>query len=103
VRQPSISITAATGVPTYGTFSLVSPPQSGVHEVYTSIDPGCSEKYAQLTNSQGKLPYPGVPYGNYKLCADFSGSYGQLDTFLNSNPAGSTTTIPYKGTNVTCP
>jgi hypothetical protein len=99
VRQPSINITTATGVPGYpGGYTI----PSGAHEVFTSISAGCNEKYSQTTGTGGKVPQPGVPYGTYKLCADVSGVYAQLDSFVNQVPAGSSPTISYRG-NGTCP
>jgi Tfp pilus assembly protein PilV len=98
VRQPSITVTAATGVPSFGTY----PTQSGSHLVYTSIDPGCGEKRSQVAGSGGIVPYPGMPYGNYKLCGDQSGVYAQKNTFLSNLAAGQSTTIAYVG-NGTCP
>ncbi len=101
LRQPSINITQASGVPGYGTFPVAG--NSNVKEVFTSIDPGCAEKYTQITvGSTGKLAYPGVPYGNYRVCAELSGNYAQLDTFLNSTFAGSNVTVPYKSAG-SCP
>jgi Tfp pilus assembly protein PilV len=98
VRQPSITVTSATGVPTYGTY----PTQPGEHIVYTSIDAGCSEKRSQTAGTGGIVPYPGMPYGNYKLCGDLTGLYAQRNTFANNLAAGQSTTIPYVG-NGTCP
>jgi hypothetical protein len=40
---------------------------------------------------------PGMPYGNYKLCADQGSSWAQRDTFANTAAAGASLTIPYKG------
>jgi Tfp pilus assembly protein PilV len=99
VRQPSITVTGATGVPGYsGTYPIAS----GTHMVYTSIDAGCAEKRSQTTGTGGVAPYPGMPYGNYKLCADAGGTYVQRNTFLNNVMAGQSTTLPYVGSG-TCP
>jgi type II secretory pathway pseudopilin PulG len=102
VRQPAIKVSQATGVPGYGNY----PFPAGVHVVYTSIDAGCNEKYSQTTTgtTPTSVPYPGVPYGNYKLCADQPSfnAWAQLDTFLNQVATGSTPTVPYKG-NGSCP
>jgi type II secretory pathway pseudopilin PulG len=98
VRQPSITVTAATGVPSYGTY----PTQSGEHIVYTSIDANCGEKRSQTAGTGGIVPYPGMPYGNYKLCGDLSNVYAQRNTFANTVALGQSTTIPYVGSGV-CP
>ena len=98
VRQPSITVSAATGVPSIGTY----PTQSGEHMVYTSIDANCNEKRSQTAGTGGIVPYPGMPYGNYKLCGDLSGQYAQRNTFLNNLAIGQVTTIPYVGNGV-CP
>jgi Tfp pilus assembly protein PilV len=102
VRQPAIKVTQASGVPGYSPAMFPFP--AGVHVVYTSIDPGCTEKYSGTTSgtTPTSLANPGVPFGNYKLCADYTNAYAQLDTFANTNPAGSTPTLPYKGGG-TCP
>ncbi|MEA2439211.1 MAG: hypothetical protein QOH76_635 [Thermoleophilaceae bacterium] len=97
VRQPAIKVSRATGVPNIGNYDF--PPNTQV--TYTSIDQNCSEKYGpQATTgvTPTSVPNPGVPYGNYKLCATASGAYAQLDTFANTNPLGSTPTVPYKNT-----
>ena len=98
VRQPSITVTAATGVPSYGTY----PTQNGEHLVFTSIDAGCAEKRSQTAGAGGIVPYPGMPYGNYKVCGDYTGVYAQRNTFLNNLAAGQSFTIPYVGSG-TCP
>ena len=98
VRQPSITVTAATGVPSIGTY----PTQSGEHMVYTSIDANCGEKRSQTAGTGGIVPYPGMPYGNYKLCGDLSNQYAQRNPFANTVTAGQSTTIPYVGNGV-CP
>jgi Tfp pilus assembly protein PilV len=99
VRQPAITVSGATGVPGFpGTYTL----PSGTHVVYTSVDPLCSEKRAQTTTgSAGVMAYPGMPYGNWKLCVDSSGAYAQKNQ-LSNLPAGLTTTVPYTGNGV-CP
>jgi type II secretory pathway pseudopilin PulG len=101
VRQPSITVTGATGVTGYpgGNYPINT---SGVKVVYQSVDPGCTEKYSQTTNSTGKVPNPGVPYGNYKVCAEVSSNYGQVDSFLNQVAAGTSMTVPYRGSGA-CP
>ena len=100
VRQPSIKLSQATGVPGYGNF----PFPAGTHIVYTSVDSGCTEKFSGTTSGTTPtyLANPGVPFGNWKLCADYGGSYAQTNSYLNSNPAGTTPTVPYVG-NGTCP
>jgi Tfp pilus assembly protein PilV len=99
VRQPSINVTGATGVPGFpGTY----PNQVGENLVFTSIDAGCSERRQQTAGAGGVFPYLGMPYGNYKLCGDVSGQYGQKTPFANNVTAGQSTTIPYVG-NGTCP
>ncbi len=99
VRQPAITVNGATGVPGFpGTYTL----PSGTHIVYTSVDAGCTEKRSQTTTAAaGVMPYPGMPYGNWKLCADQSGVYAQKNQ-LSNLPAGINTTVPYVG-NGTCP
>jgi Tfp pilus assembly protein PilV len=98
VRQPAITVTSATGVPSFGTY----PTQSGEHIVYTSIDAGCGEKRSQTAGSGGIVPYPGMPYGNYKVCGDLSNQWAQRTPFANNLAAGQSITIPYQG-NGTCP
>jgi type II secretory pathway pseudopilin PulG len=100
VRQPAINVTGATGVPGVAPATYTLP--SGSHVVYTSIDAGCGEKRSQATTaSGGVLANPGMPYGNYKLCVDQSGAYGQKN-FLSNIAAGQSTTVPYVGSG-TCP
>jgi type II secretory pathway pseudopilin PulG len=95
VRQPAVTVTGATGVPGVSPATYATP--SGSHLVYTSIDPGCGEKRAQTTTAaNGVMPYPGMPYGNYKLCGDQGSTWAQRDTFLNNVAAGQSTTIGYK-------
>jgi Tfp pilus assembly protein PilV len=97
LRQPSINISTATGVPGYpGGYPI----PSGAHMVYTAISAGCTEKYSQTTIAGGKVPQPGVPYGTYKLCGDYTGYYSQLDSFVNQVPGGSAPTISYRGSGV---
>jgi type II secretory pathway pseudopilin PulG len=96
VRQPSITVTAATGVPSFGTY----PTQPNEHMVYTSTDAGCNEKRSQIAGTGGIVPWPGMPYGNYKLCGDLSNTYGQRLTFANTVAAGQSTTIAYVGSGV---
>jgi Tfp pilus assembly protein PilV len=96
VRQPSITVTAATGVPSFGTY----PTQPNEHMVYTSIDPGCGEKRSQVAGAGGIVPYPGMPYGNYKLCGDLSNTFAQRLTFANTIANGQSTTIAYVGSGV---
>jgi hypothetical protein len=68
--------------------------------VYTSVDAGCTEKRAQNTTAaNGVMLYPGMPYGNWKLCADSSGVYGQKNQ-LSNLAAGLSTTVPYAGNGV---
>jgi hypothetical protein len=98
LRQPAIHPTQATGVPGYGTFTF---PQ-GVTVMYTSTDSGCNEVYTQTTNSTGKVPNPGTPYGNYKLCASYGGARARLEPYLNNTVAGFGPQIPYQG-NGNCP
>jgi type II secretory pathway pseudopilin PulG len=98
VRQPSITVTAATGVPSFGTY----PTQPNEHMVYTSIDAGCAEKRSQLAGAGGIVPYPGMPYGNYKVCGDLSNQWAQRNPFANTVTAGQSITIPYVGNGV-CP
>jgi Tfp pilus assembly protein PilV len=96
VRQPAINVTGATGVPGFSPGIYTIP--SGTHVVYTSIDGGCGEKRVQNTTAAGGvLANPGMPYGNYKLCADQGSSWAQRDTFANTAAAGASLTIPYKG------
>jgi hypothetical protein len=96
VRQPAITVSAATGVPSIGVY----PSQSGEHFVYTSTDPNCNEKRSQTAGTGGIVPYPGMPYGNWKLCGDLSGQYAQRPTFLNNLAIGQITTIAYVGNGV---
>ena len=98
VRQPSITVTAATSVPGFGTY----PTQPNEHMVFTSIDAGCNEKRSQLAGTGGIVPYPGMPYGNYKVCGDLSNQYAQRTPFANTVAAGQSFTIPYVGNGV-CP
>jgi hypothetical protein len=91
VRQPSIT-------PQVTNFTI----PANAHIVFTSIAAGCSEKYVTTTNSSGQLTSPGFAYGTYKLCGDFSNNYAQLDSFVNSNPAGSSATLTVRGSG-TCP
>jgi type II secretory pathway pseudopilin PulG len=91
VREPAIN-PAVTGV--------TIPP--GARFVATSTSSGCTEKFIQTVNAQSKLPDPGHPYGQYKLCGDYSGVYADLATFLNNDPNGKTATLTYRG-NGTCP
>jgi Tfp pilus assembly protein PilV len=98
LRQPAIHPTQATNVPGYGTFTF---PQ-GVSVMYTSTDSGCNEVYSQVTNSSGKVPNPGVPYGNYKLCASYGGARARLEPYVNNTVAGFGPQIPYQG-NGNCP
>ncbi|MEA2466577.1 MAG: hypothetical protein QOJ57_703 [Thermoleophilaceae bacterium] len=98
VRQPSITVTAATGVPGYGTY----PTQNGETLKFTSIDSSCAETRTQTAGAGGIAPYPGMPYGNYRLCGSLSGVYAQRTTFANNLAAGQSTTIPYVG-NGNCP
>jgi type II secretory pathway pseudopilin PulG len=98
VRQPSITVTAATGVPSLGTY----PSQPNEHFVFTSIDTGCGEKRSQTAGTGGVVPWPGMPYGNYKVCGDLSNQYAQRNSFANTVAAGQSFTIPYVGNGV-CP
>jgi hypothetical protein len=98
VRQPSITVTAATGVPGFGTY----PSQPNEHYVFTSIDTGCGEKRSQTAGTGGVVPWPGMPYGNYKVCGDLSNQYAQRNSFANTVAAGQSFTIPYVGNGV-CP
>jgi Tfp pilus assembly protein PilV len=99
VRQPSIVVNGATGVPGYsGTYPITTTTVF----VYTSIDSGCTEKRTFTSSSSGVHPYPGTPYGNWKLCAAQSGVYAQRNTFLNNIANGQTTTVAYVG-NGSCP
>jgi Tfp pilus assembly protein PilV len=97
VRQPAITVTGATGIPSFPSpYGL----PSGTHLVYTSIDGTCTEKRAQNTTAaNGVMLYPGMPYGNWKLCADSSGVYGQKNQ-LSNLAAGLSTTVPYAGNGV---
>jgi hypothetical protein len=94
VRQPAITVTGATGVPSFpGTYPL----PTGTHVVYTSADAGCTEKRSQnTTGANGVMAYPGMPYGNWKLCIDSGGAYGQKNQ-LSNVAAGISTTVPYVG------
>jgi type II secretory pathway pseudopilin PulG len=94
VRQPAITVTGATGVP--GVSPATYPVQNNQHFVYTSIDAGCGEKRAQNANASGVIPYPGMPYGNYKICSDLGSPWAQRDTFLSNIAAGQSITVPYK-------
>jgi Tfp pilus assembly protein PilV len=94
VRQPAITVTGATGVPSYpGTYPL----PTGTHIVYTSADGTCTEKRSQNTTAaNGVMLYPGMPYGNWKLCIDSGGAYGQKNQ-LSNVAAGISTVVPYVG------
>jgi Tfp pilus assembly protein PilV len=94
VRQPSIIVNGATNVPGFpGTYTL----PAGTHVVYTSVDSGCTEKRSQTTTGNaGVMAYPGMPYGNWKLCVDSMGAYGQKNQ-LSNLPAGINTVVPYVG------
>jgi prepilin-type N-terminal cleavage/methylation domain-containing protein len=103
VLQPSINVAGANNIPpTNSSLSLTSPPVAGAKVYFTSVDANCAEKYSQVTNAQGKVPFPGAPYGNYRVCGELTGAWAQLDPFPNTNPAGSSPTLPYKGLG-TCP
>jgi Tfp pilus assembly protein PilV len=97
VRQPSLTVTGATGVPGFpGTY----PTQPNEHLVYTSTDAGCNEKRSQVAGTGGVIPYPGMPYGNWKVCGDLTNQYAQRATFANTLAAGQSFTIPYVGNGV---
>jgi type II secretory pathway pseudopilin PulG len=98
VRQPSITVTAATGVPSLGTY----PTQPNEHFVFTSTDAGCGEKRVQIAGAGGIEPYPGMPYGNWKLCGDLSNNWAQRTPFANTVTAGQSTTLPWQGANGVC-
>jgi hypothetical protein len=67
----------------------------------TLIDTGCEAegiavKRTFTTNSEGKLPYPGLPYGNYSLCVTATiGTQARkyTTTFQNNTPAGPTVKV----------
>lgn len=71
----------------------------------TITDTGCAAegltvKRSFKTNSEGKMPYPGLPYGKYSLCvtASISGKARKSTvTVLNNSPSGPTSQVIYLG------
>jgi Tfp pilus assembly protein PilV len=97
VRQPSIVVTSATNTP-LGTY----PTQPNEILTFTSIDANCAEARTQTAGAGGVEPYPGMPYGNYKLCGSFSGYNAKKNAHANNVPAGQSTQINFVG-NGGCP
>jgi hypothetical protein len=105
-RMPAINVNVkkqATGTPDFGGAQV---------KVYENMS-GCSETYpAQTTNSVGRLPDPGYPFGDYTACASgFNGGATRRvfsGTIQNRDPNGTATqtlTVPNSGSTNTgsCP
>jgi Tfp pilus assembly protein PilV len=93
VREPAFNLRI-----TRGPNANSAKPFKNAYVVVTSTDPGCSEKYIfQDVDSNGTLPEPGLPFGNYTVCADDrkevdpavnSRRYAKMDLVLSNDPAG---------------
>lgn len=74
----------------------------------TPMTSGCGSTFggSGLLDSQAKLTYPGLPYGDYQVCADDGTRRIVSTTIQNRSPAGTslqTLNIPTSGTSGPCP
>ncbi|MCU0312860.1 MAG: hypothetical protein MUC84_02205 [Solirubrobacteraceae bacterium] len=72
----------------------------------TPTTPGCGSTFTAALNATANLTEPGLPYGDYSICAD-DGTRNVTQTFQNRTPGGSavvsTMSIPTSGTSGPCP
>lgn len=79
---------------------------AGAHVVLTATGSGCTEKTTALTNLQGALSDPGMPFGSYTVCADDGLRSKTTSGVINGDPAGTPVVnlaIPITGSLGTCP
>lgn len=74
VFQPAFDLTVRSG----------ATPVSGATVTFISLEPSCPGTFRRVTIAGGKLQWPGLPYGTYKVCADHQVS-GQPRRFLQSS------------------
>lgn len=76
VFQPAFDLTVTSGVNTNTV--------SGATVTFISLEPSCPGTFRRVTIAGGKLQWPGLPYGTYKVCADHQVS-GQPRRFVQSS------------------
>jgi Tfp pilus assembly protein PilV len=92
IREPALNIRITRGGSNY---------QSARVRI-TPMSPGCGSTFGGtgLLNSSARLTFPGMPYGDYRVCADDGTRFIQSATIQNTAPAGTTLTtlaIPTSG------
>jgi hypothetical protein len=99
VREPALNllVTKAGGSGT---------PISDATVKITATGTGCTERWTQKTTSTGRLPAPGLPFGQYTVCADDGIRSVTKLGVANTDPLGSaqvTLAVPTGGTKSVCP
>lgn len=96
--EPALNIQVKRGASNYPAARVrITPMTSGCGSVFGGT--GLLDANAKLTN-------PGLPYGDYKVCADDGTRNFTTGTIQNRSPAGTalqTLTIPTSGTSGPCP
>lgn len=96
IRVPAINLSVTRG----------GSPLLAARVLLKATGTGCSEQTTALTNAQGALVDPGMPFGTYTVCADDGlRSRTLAATVQNTNPAGTATlaiSIPTSGTLGVC-
>ena len=80
-------------------------PVNGAHVIARATGAGCTEAWTLTTGSGGFLTAPGLPFGNYSVCADDGNRRVTLPNVANTNPAGSAVTnmtVPSSGGRSVC-
>lgn len=98
IGEPALNIQVKRGGSNYTTARVRITPMSS----------GCGSTFggSGLLNGQAKLTYPGLPYGDYQVCADDGTRRIISSTIQNRSPAGTslqTLNIPTSGATGTCP
>jgi Tfp pilus assembly protein PilV len=96
---PVSSITVKDGTASGSPGSLLSGAAGTITDTGCAAE-GITVKRAFTTNSEGKMPYPGLPYGKYSMCvtATISGQARKSTvTVLNNSPSGPASQVIYLG------
>jgi Tfp pilus assembly protein PilV len=96
---PVSSIVVKSGTSSGTPGSLLSGAEGTITDTGCTAE-GITVKRSFNTNSEGKMPYPGLPYGKYSLCvtASISGNARKSTvTVLNNSPSGPTAQVIYLG------
>jgi hypothetical protein len=101
IQLPALFITVRSGTSSFSPGSLVSGATVRIADRNCPDDPTPGFKRTFLTNSQGTLDNPGLPYSSYDVCVGNSSKHKTVtDVSVQNMTSGTTLSTFYLGTSV---